>query len=378
MDKQHNFKPVAEIIATINRELERQTQAWKAIGAELYELKSTYGFQSEEAQAVIEATGWNKSTISKLAKIGGDDRLSDPLFRSVDAWSVLYDVATLNNVQLDQLKEQLSAEPKLKLTSALIDGIKNPEVEPNSIIEVFRATVPLTLQAGSFSPFQTQDRVIRALTNSKTVMIEVDLSEHLECDINVRDISLFLKMYDAMSEPTVSFETDSIAVSDTKTGFRYSVPNNTGQGCGVFLKQSVNFDFSEDPKFSIDRAAFSWIVKLSAVIPRSEFVISAYGGRLRGMIFGENDECCEIDLGATECTSEFEALFKPKDLGLLMEGDYIASVSREGISRWERANTDYNPVYNVWVGKAEKWRRQIDMVLGLDTKQETEELKLAA
>ena len=67
MDKQHNYKPVAEFIANIKSGEEKQTQAWKAIANEFYELKSTYGFQSDEAKEVITAIGYSKSKVSKLA-----------------------------------------------------------------------------------------------------------------------------------------------------------------------------------------------------------------------------------------------------------------------------------------------------------------------
>ena len=83
MDKQHNYKPVAEFIANIKSGEEKQTQAWKAIANEFYELKSTYGFQSDEAKEVITAIGYSKGKVSKLATIGGDSRLSHSLFKSV-------------------------------------------------------------------------------------------------------------------------------------------------------------------------------------------------------------------------------------------------------------------------------------------------------
>ena len=375
MDKQHNFKPVAEIIATIKSELEKQTQAWKAIGAELYELKSTYGFQSDEAQAVIEATGWDKSTISKLAKIGGDSRLSDPLFKSVDAWSVLYEVTCLNDIQLDQLKSKLIEEPKLKLTSALISSIRNPETDPNVVMEAIRTAAKVTR-----SPVETRDGILRIPNRSKTVVIDIDLSNHIECDINLEDATVLLKVYDALKDPQVTFSADEIVVCDAESGFRYITPNNTGDGWTRFIEKPLPYE-KEAPKVSIDRSTFSRILKMSSMTLCGYLLISANGERVRGILFDTIEErtrdLFEFDLGETEST--FEVVLTTKNISYLMEGDYVVSIDPTRFSRWERANTDYDPVYAAAFEPVEgRLQTRIDQILGRETETEEEELQIAA
>jgi hypothetical protein len=351
MDKQDNYKPVADIIATIKKEEENQTNAWKAIAEELFNLKNTYGFQSDQGQEVITAIGYSNSKISKLAKIGGDSRLSHPLFKSVSEWSVLYDVCGLNDEQLEELKKTLQNEPKLNLTSELVKSIKYPSIEPNIIMEAIRATLKVTANEGA--PLFIRNGKIRCYSKSKRCLVEINLKNQIENDVSLLNAKPFLQAYDSMTSPQVEFGEKEIIVTDDDSEAWVCVPNN---GEETSLKSEYRRVYKEndvdktDVKYKtwLEESTLSDILKMASILNTKHLAISADGERVSGVLFDTHKSDAykyQFDMGATD--SEVGVVFEIELLKKLTTGNYSIEIMENGVGRFERANCEYNPVYYV-------------------------------
>jgi hypothetical protein len=354
MDKQDNYKPVADIIATIKKEEENQTNAWKAIAEELFNLKNTYGFQSDQGQEVITAIGYSKSKISKLAKIGGDSRLSHPLFKSVSEWSVLYDVCGLNDEQLEELKKQLQNEPKLNLTSELIKSIKYPSIEPNIIMEAIRATLKVTANEGA--PLFIRNGKIRCKSQralESTILVEINLENQIENDVSLINAKPFLQAYDSMTSPQVEFGEKEIIVTDDDSEAWVCVPNNGEETSlkseyeRVYLEKDVD---KTDVKLKtwLEESTLSYILKMASILNTKHLAISTDGERVSGVLFDTHKSDAykyQFDMGATD--SEVGVVYNIDTLRRLTIGNYSIEIMEGGLGQFERANCEYNPVYYV-------------------------------
>ena len=121
-----NQKPVEDIINTILTALKAQTKSWMVIAKELDLARNQYGEGSDQEKKIIKATGLGKSTISKLAQIGGDRRLAE--FESVHAWTVLYEISLMTDAEIEFLKDELNLPKSNGIpTVSMVQKIRFPE-----------------------------------------------------------------------------------------------------------------------------------------------------------------------------------------------------------------------------------------------------------
>ena len=102
-----NQIPTSAIIAKIIEELRRSTKSWRAVSAAFSEADEQYGSSSDAFKEILKATKFSLSKVNKLITISRDSRLNAPCFERVQNWTVLYQVTTLKDQQLETLKASL-------------------------------------------------------------------------------------------------------------------------------------------------------------------------------------------------------------------------------------------------------------------------------
>lgn len=122
-----NEPEVKEYADRIKEQITTATDSWKKVAEIFAAAQNQFGRKSKEMIDLGKKTDFSVAKIDKLVRIANDNRLkaNDNIFRTVGAWTVLYDVTLLNDSQFEQLKaELLNGE---NLTSKIINNIRNPK-----------------------------------------------------------------------------------------------------------------------------------------------------------------------------------------------------------------------------------------------------------
>lgn len=117
---------IDERAAKVRSLLKQSTSAWLKIASEVVEAKVKLGTQLAFERFTTEV-GFTKSVSDKLHKIGSCKRLHLPkhldVLASVDGWTVLYELAKLDDKSLDRVFAALQANPHHKLTRAFVKNV---------------------------------------------------------------------------------------------------------------------------------------------------------------------------------------------------------------------------------------------------------------
>lgn len=103
---------VGEYVARIKAEMTKATTAWKSIAHILAAAVNDFGWQSDLMRSLLKQTKFSESKASKLIAIANSSRLkhhTDDL-KSVEAWTVLYQITTLSDEEFKRLLDQVDAD----------------------------------------------------------------------------------------------------------------------------------------------------------------------------------------------------------------------------------------------------------------------------
>ena len=89
-------------------------------------------------------------------------------------------------------------------------------------MEAIRAAVRVTATSNS-APIFIENGMMRLITYSQTVLIEINLSNEIDSTVSLSDAKPLLKAYDAMESPQVTFAADEITMVDEENGQRFRI-----------------------------------------------------------------------------------------------------------------------------------------------------------
>lgn len=148
-----NKKALSDFVKEIYDHLRSASVAWRAVAACLSQADEQYGFSSPDFGRLLKQVGFSKATASKLIEIDRNQNLKKypELLNLTGAWTVLYEITTLNNAQFNDFVESLTVQRKEKnlvdfhsrvLTAAYVKRFKSvPTKQPNN----YRTLVSITV-----------------------------------------------------------------------------------------------------------------------------------------------------------------------------------------------------------------------------------------
>lgn len=132
-----NTTSTNEFAVRIKTLLSESTAAWHKIAIVLADAEEQFGYTSDRFKALVKEVAFSKATASKLIQIARDKRIeaNASLFDTCNAWTVLYEITTLNAEQFDRLVETIECaavsfegdKGKKVLTVATVRAIKNAD-----------------------------------------------------------------------------------------------------------------------------------------------------------------------------------------------------------------------------------------------------------
>ena len=113
-----NAVSVATLIAEIQSELNDQTGSWRKVSGLLNQADAEFGFGADEMKQILDQTDISPSKASKLIGIAQDNRImqNSKVFKTVSAWTALYQATLLNDEEFSELVNIVSEEGVLKVS----------------------------------------------------------------------------------------------------------------------------------------------------------------------------------------------------------------------------------------------------------------------
>ena len=113
-----NTVSVASLIAEIQSELKHQTGSWRKVSELLNQADVEFGFGTDEMKQILDQTDISPSKASKLIGIAQDNRIiqNSKVFKTVSAWTTLYQATLLNDEEFSELVNIVSEEGVLKVS----------------------------------------------------------------------------------------------------------------------------------------------------------------------------------------------------------------------------------------------------------------------
>ena len=139
-----NKKALSVFVKEIYEHLRSASVAWRSVAACLSQADEQYGFSSTDFGRLLKQVGFSKATASKLIEIDRNQNLKKhpELLNLTGAWTVLYEITTLNDAQFKDLVESLTSYRKEKnlidshsrvLTASYVKRFKErPNKQPNN------------------------------------------------------------------------------------------------------------------------------------------------------------------------------------------------------------------------------------------------------
>lgn len=170
-----------EFAVRIKTLLSESTAAWRKIAVVLADAEDQFGYTSDRFKALLKEVAFSKATASKLIQIARDKRIeaNASLFDTCNAWTVLYEITTLDAEQFDRLVETIecanisfedSDKGKKVLTVATVRAIKNADnkKETNPYRPAFTISIDvdaLRTKEFDFENYEELMQHVRAIAN---------------------------------------------------------------------------------------------------------------------------------------------------------------------------------------------------------------------
>jgi DNA-binding Lrp family transcriptional regulator len=128
---------VYEFADRIREEMKNSNKSWKVVARILSEAQERFAQQPDAFKAVAKNVNLSRPSVVKLITIANDERLDRyaDYFDQCAAWSVLYQITTLDDEQFAELIAKLDAQKSLlesvpAVNTALVNSVKNKEKKP--------------------------------------------------------------------------------------------------------------------------------------------------------------------------------------------------------------------------------------------------------
>jgi hypothetical protein len=128
---------VYEFADRIREEMKNSNKSWKVVARILCEAQERFNQQPDAFKAVAKSVNLSRPSVVKLIAIAQDERLDrhSDYFDQCAAWSVLYQITTLDDEQFAELIALLDSQQTLDgrapaVNTALVNRVKNKETKP--------------------------------------------------------------------------------------------------------------------------------------------------------------------------------------------------------------------------------------------------------
>jgi len=182
-----NKKALSVFVKEIYEHLRSASVAWRSVAACLSQADEQYGFSSTDFGRLLKQVGFSKATASKLIEIDRNQNLKKhpELLNLTGAWTVLYEITTLNDAQFKDLVESLTSYRKEKnlidshsrvLTASYVKRFKErPNKKPNNyrtLVSVMVDVDALRTQKFSGAELNEVKGILRDLKNIPYLKLE--------------------------------------------------------------------------------------------------------------------------------------------------------------------------------------------------------------
>lgn len=184
-----NTTSTNEFAVRIKTLLSEATAAWRKIAIVLADAEDQFGYTSDRFKALLKEVAFSKATASKLIQIARDKRIeaNASLFDTCNAWTVLYEITTLDAEQFDRLVETIECadlsfedgeKGKKVLTVATVRGIKKDQTksDPNPYRPAFTISIDvdaLRTKEFDFENYEELMQHVRAIAN-EIAFVKID------------------------------------------------------------------------------------------------------------------------------------------------------------------------------------------------------------
>jgi hypothetical protein len=184
-----------EFALRIKTLLSASSAAWREIASVLCNAEEQFGYHSKQFNILLKDVAFSKATATKLIKIARDKRIAAnaALFDTCSAWTVLYEITTLDAAQFERLVDlvvnldlDFSGEDKGNkvLTVATVRAIKRGEEKKEGSPYRSAFTISIDVDALRTQEFDFRDYEellghIRSITN-ELKFIKVEKTELFE------------------------------------------------------------------------------------------------------------------------------------------------------------------------------------------------------
>ncbi len=208
----------------------------------------------------------------------------------------------------------------MKLSETTIDLLKNfAAINPNMV----------------FKPGQT----ISTIAEAKNILATAKITETIDQQFAIYDLTEFLSALALVDEPTLEFEEKSLVIKEGATSIRYAFAEPELLTAPT---KEVKFP-GADVKLTLTDSTLSKIKKAASVFGHATLSIKGDGGKVTLSVFDEKNSAANvysivIDEN-NECKEPFSFVIVIGNLKML-PGDYTVEISSRLISKFQNNSID--------------------------------------
>lgn len=181
-------------------------------------------------------------------------------------------------------------------------------------------------------------KIQKAMTGSKSVVVEATLDEDFPKEFGIYDLGKFLTIYSLFNDPEVEFEDKYLQLSENSVSATYwfsskdMIKNIPPADKSITLKTvDVSFELSKDN--------LSYLTKSASAMGVTNFVIEGDGKELLLTVRDEDEKTSNKISRKVGETSETFRFVGDIDNLKMMDDDYDVQVSKAGIIQFSSKNS---------------------------------------
>ena len=179
-----------------------------------------------------------------------------------------------------------------------------------------------------------EGNTLRTISESKTVLARVEVEEEFPQTFGIYDLNQFLSTVHLMDEPRLSFDENSVTISDgsnrSKTKYFFSDTD-------ILTSPSKDIDMPEgEVSFTLDGETLKRLRRASSTLAVEDLVVHAEDGVIQLTVKDTEDPTSNtfsVSVDGEMETEDFEIVINMRNLKMT-DGDYDVSLSSKMISQF--------------------------------------------
>lgn len=182
-----------------------------------------------------------------------------------------------------------------------------------------------------------QGNVLRTMSPNKTILAQATITDNIERDFAIYDLSRFLGVLSMFTDPDIQLGDRSLTIESNTRNVRYTYADRST----FIVAPTKNLKLpSEDVQFELSADVLNEVKSALGVMSLPELAVVGEDGKMMLRAFdSKNPSTNTFDVTLADAASDFTAVFRTENLKILPR-DYNVTISKAGISNFVCTSSD--------------------------------------